>query len=141
MCIVSVNVHSLWRLHAALAAGRSFAHFFGMNWTKRWREGIGAGLVLLGATASVAQEQQRKDLELMRILNPTQVPRGRINAVDATWEAWQKRTGELPPDFQAMRSQPFLPDPLEGVRTREDWPARRVELKKQIEQCRLVYGP
>ncbi len=32
----------------------------------------------------MAQEQQRRDLEAMRILAPTKEPRGRINAVDAT---------------------------------------------------------
>jgi dienelactone hydrolase len=82
----------------------------------------------------LAQEQRRQDLELMKILAPTQVPaRGRINAVDATWEAWQKRTGELPPDFSKLRSIPFAPDPLEGVRTRAEWATRRIELKRQVE--------
>jgi dienelactone hydrolase len=104
-----------------------------MSWHKIIGGGItGAGLMFAGVFGG--PEQARQDLELMRILTPTKVSRGRINAVDATWEAWQKRTGELPPDFQAMRSQPFLPDPLEGVRTPADWPARRLELKKQIQQ-------
>lgn len=67
--------------------------------------------------SALAQEQRRQDRELMNIIAPTQVPaRGRINAVDATWEAWQKRTGELPPDFSKLRSTPFAPDPLEGIR-------------------------
>lgn len=83
---------------------------------------------------ALAQEQQRKDLELLKILAPTAPSRGRINAVDMTWEAWQKRTGELPPDFARMRSQPFLPDPLEGVKSPAEWPQRRLELKKQLEQ-------
>ena len=85
-------------------------------------------------TPLAGQNGPQTDLESMRILAPTKEPRGRINAVDATWEAWQKRTGELPPDFSKMRSIPFAPDPLEGVRTREQWAARRIELKKQVEQ-------
>ncbi|WP_414663353.1 alpha/beta hydrolase family protein [Horticoccus sp. 23ND18S-11] len=104
-----------------------------MKWTTTWRGAIGLGCFLL-AWRGEAQEQQRRDLELMRILSPTKEPRGRINALDATWEAWQKRTGALPPDFAAMRSQPFLPDPLEGVRTPADWPARRAELKRDLQQ-------
>lgn len=98
--------------------------------------GRGVLAAVLGASALVwgAEAQARKDLELLRVLAPTQPPRGRINAVDMTWEAWQKRTGTLPPDFSAMRSHPFLPDPLEGVKTREQWVARRAGLKREVEQ-------
>ena len=78
---------------------------------------------------------------MMKVLAPTKPPRGRINAVDQTWEAWQQRTGELPPDFAAMRSQPFLPDPLEGVRTREEWAARREALKQQVQHWITGYMP
>lgn len=95
---------------------------------------LGFAVVAVGIPLA-GQADPRADLELMRILTPTKVPpRGRINAVDATWEAWQKRTGELPPDFTRLRSIPFAPDPLEGVRTREAWPARRRELKQQVQQ-------
>ena len=31
---------------------------------------------------------------------------------DSTWLGWVKRTGELPPNFDALPSIPFLPDPL-----------------------------
>jgi dienelactone hydrolase len=104
-----------------------------MNWHIVVRRWICVSL-LLATASSFAQDQRQKDLELMQILSPTKVPRGRINAFDTTWEAWQKRTGELPPDFASMRSQPFLPDPLEGVKTREQWSARRAELKQQVER-------
>jgi len=63
---------------------------------------------------------------------------GRVTAQDRNWEEWQKRTGELPPDFARMRSQPFLPDPLEGVKTREDWSKRRAWIRAQFEQW--VFG-
>lgn len=93
-------------------------------------------LALCGlAPLAGAEEQQRKDLELLRKLAPTEnSPRGRVNAVDATWEAWQQRTGTLPPDFAHLRSYPFLPDPLEGVTAAEQWPERRAELKRQVQR-------
>jgi dienelactone hydrolase len=42
----------------------------------------------------------------------------RLSFKDSTWGAWQKRTGELPPDFDALPDIPLLPNPLiwdEGV--------------------------
>lgn len=86
------------------------------------------------AAPATAADRRQDDLELMRVLAPTLKPRsGRMNAIDVTWEDWQKRTGELPPDFARMPSQAFLPDPLAGVRTREDWAARRKEIRGQLE--------
>ena len=41
--------------------------------------------------------------------------RSRLTPLDRTWLEWQKRTGKLPPDFDQLPSQPFLPDPL-GMR-------------------------
>ncbi len=41
-----------------------------------------------------------------------------ISAVDATWEQWQQRTGELPPDFATMPSMAEIPDPLLMLGTR-----------------------
>ena len=55
-----------------------------------------------------------------------------------SWDHWQKRTGEKPPDFDQMRSQPFLPDPLEGVKTRRDWMKRRQWIREQYEHW--VFG-
>ncbi|WP_228692744.1 alpha/beta fold hydrolase [Lunatimonas sp.] len=49
---------------------------------------------------------------------PAQRPRDvfasfvRLSAQDSTWDAWQSRTGELPPNFDRMPSIPLLPDPL-----------------------------
>ncbi|HEX7359194.1 MAG TPA: alpha/beta fold hydrolase [Bryobacteraceae bacterium] len=81
------------------------------------------------------RDKRQEELNLMlRVLPKTRVPRtGRINAVDRTWEDWQKRTGELPPDFSAMPSQPFLPDPLSGIHNRAEWEKRRGEIRAQIE--------
>jgi len=58
----------------------------------------------------------------------------RILAPSAPWEAWLEKSGELPPDFDAMPSHFDLPDPLEGVETPEQWPARREELKNLFKQ-------
>jgi dienelactone hydrolase len=60
------------------------------------------------------QDNRRRYLEaFLKVFPPTRTPStGRINAYDKTWEDWVKRTGELPPDFDAMSSIPGLPDPL-----------------------------
>ena len=52
------------------------------------------------------------------------------------WEAWLKKSGELPPDFDALPSMAELPNPLVRwesgtaalVTTPEDWKQRRQEL-------------
>jgi len=69
--------------------------------------------LLLSSASIRAQEQQKKDLELMRVLAPTNAAaRPESMRHDATWEAWQQRTGELPPDSRRCPRLPFLPDPL-----------------------------
>lgn len=73
--------------------------------------------------------------DLTRLLSPSNTKASaRINAIDRSWEDWQRRTAAKPPDFESMRSQPFLPDPLEGVKTREDWSKRRNWIRSQYEQ-------
>lgn len=60
---------------------------------------------------------------------------------DSAWSAWQKRTGELPPDFESLPSLPFLPDPLildEGgenipVKTAGQWSQKRQWIKEQAQ--------
>jgi dienelactone hydrolase len=104
-----------------------------------------AGTALAASAARPAQsaqvravetQEQRDALELLlRVLKPSRPPEtGRINAVDRTWEDWQKRTGELPPKFSALPSQPFLPDVLAGVQDDADWLRRKTEIRAQIEQ-------
>jgi dienelactone hydrolase len=94
------------------------------------------GLFLLAAAAMAGP---REDLDhLLRTLAPSRTPQtGRMNAHDKTWEQWQKRTGELPPDFSRLASQPFLPDPLEGV-TRATWAERRRRIRADFEKW--VFG-
>lgn len=94
--------------------------------------------VAFGQDASTARRKQTLD-ELLTLLSPSNAKAtGRINAVDRTWEDWVRRTGELPPDFDSMTSQPFLPDPLEGIKSREDWVKRRAWIRAQHEQW--VFG-
>lgn len=92
-------------------------------------------------------EKQRADLELLQQIlvpsspMPVKGGRNRINAYDNTWEQWVRRTGELPPDFDAMPSVPHLPDPLvisEGgravpVTTKVQWEQQRRWIRSQYE--------
>ncbi|MEJ2009304.1 MAG: alpha/beta fold hydrolase [Acidobacteriota bacterium] len=66
------------------------------------------------AGPSNEEDKRRKELEeFLKIFPHTRTPRtGRINAHDKTWEDWVKRTGALPPDFDALPSIPDLPDAL-----------------------------
>jgi dienelactone hydrolase len=98
-------------------------------------------LLVLSAAALLAPGQdsvarQRQALAELKSLLPPSNPKAtaRMNAVDRTWNEWVDRTGELPPDFESMPSEPFLPDPLKGVKTPEDWQKRRGEIRAQIEQ-------
>lgn len=105
-------------------------------------------LVLPGLRAQGGRERQQADLQLIldRFL-PSQVPHaGRISALDKTWEDWARRTGELPPDFEAMPSRAFLPDPLVStepgaagpITTPAQWERQRRWIKAQFEQW--VFG-
>ena len=104
-------------------------------------------LLLAAAAATVhgqAADPRRQTLDdLLRMLQPSRSPaNGRINAFDRTWEDWLKRSGELPPDFDAMPSIADLPDPLlltEGgrsipVTTPAQWTRQRSALRTQVEQ-------
>ena len=94
-------------------------------------------------------ERRKRYLEtLQKILPRTTVNEltGRMNGGDKNWEAWVARTGELPPDFESMQSNNFLPDPLvrlEGtgstpITTIEQWAQQRQWIRLQFEFW--VYG-
>jgi cephalosporin-C deacetylase-like acetyl esterase len=90
--------------------------------------------ILCSAQGSDSKRKQTL-VDLKSLLTPSNTKAtARINSVDRTWNEWTDRTGELPPDFDKLPSQPFLPDPLAGVRTREDWGRRRAEIRTLIEQ-------
>ena len=86
--------------------------------------------------------KQKEVLEkLLSLLPPDRTINGRVSFLDATFQDWLKRTGELPPDFDRMPSIPFLPDPLvidEGgknipVTTMAQWKEKREWMKNQLE--------
>jgi len=104
-------------------------------------------LPALGAPAAPdSSPVQRAELELLEnTLVPSAPPEtGRIDPFDRTWEDWVRRTGELPPDFSTLPSQPFLPDPLlrEGrttpIATRAQWEEQRRWIRSEFEHW--VFG-
>ena len=95
--------------------------------------------------SDAALERRKQYLEtLQKILPPTTSNEltGRISAFDKSWEDAIRRTGELPPDFNAMPSIAGLPDPLllrEGARTLpittvEQWKRQRQWMRGEFEQ-------
>jgi len=102
-------------------------------------------MFLLGSTLDAAgegdgdQERRRAYLAQLR----------RILPASPAWEAWLERTGALPPDFECLPSSPDLPDPLlrrvngrpVKVTNRQEWEARRAELKALFQQWVLGRVP
>lgn len=93
--------------------------------------------------SGAGDREQREALDLLlSVLTPSRPPAtGRINAFDRTWEEWQKRTGELPPKFSELSSQPLLPDVLSGVRNSADWTRRKAEIRAQLEHWMIGRMP
>ncbi|MFZ9747632.1 MAG: hypothetical protein ACO3G4_13470, partial [Opitutaceae bacterium] len=57
---------------------------------------------LVSLASGMTEAERRTHVDWMRTALPEV----------ATWNAWQERTGALPPDFEALPSANFLPDPL-----------------------------
>lgn len=92
-------------------------------------------MLAVGSLPATDRKQELDDL--LKILPPTNTAiTGRINGKDKSWEDWVRRTGELPPDFDAMPSLPELPEPRLG--THEEWPRERQRIRALFEQW--VYG-
>lgn len=101
-------------------------------------------LLILWQTDCFAQanEQKRKAYleEIMRLQEHPASIDSFVSHHDKTWVDWVKRTGELPPDFDALPSIPFLPDPLvidEGgrnipVKNLAQWKQQREYFKEQV---------
>jgi len=94
-------------------------------------------------------ERRKQYLKTMQAILPKTTANeltGRMNGGDKDWEAWLARTGELPPDFESMPSNNFLPDPLvriDGttttpITTMEQWAQQRTWIRSEME--RWVYG-
>lgn len=68
----------------------------------------------------------------------------RVSQRDESWRAWQERTGELPPDFEALPAIAELPDPLESladgsrITTAEEWTGQRERIGQQLQHW--LYG-
>jgi hypothetical protein len=93
-------------------------------------------------------ERRRRYLETLQQILPRTTANeltGRMNGGDKNWEGWLARTGELPPDFESMPSNNFLPDPLMRVDGRqstliitvEQWAQQRQRIRSELE--RSVY--
>jgi dienelactone hydrolase len=80
-------------------------------------------LPLATPSSAMTEEERKQYLEnMLKTLPP--VP---------SFTQWQQRTGELPPDFDALPRHNTLPDPLkflngDPVKTPEDWARRRAEI-------------
>src|SRR4051812_38348348 len=88
------------------------------------------GLLATTFSARALTEQERRDhLDWMKkSLNDT-----------AAFNEWQKATGELPPDYDALPRNNYLPEPLQfldgkPVQNAADWSARRTEIKALFEK-------
>ena len=96
---------------------------------------------------SMESREADRDFLLEKLLPSRPPPNERMNAFgDRTWRDWLERTGELPPDFDVMPSNAFLPDPLVieengeevPVTTPEQWERKREWIREQIQ--RWVFG-
>ena len=98
-----------------------------------------AGLLLLAFLPSGPAQTKARErgwLEQMLKLFPQSEP----------WEKWLHTTGELPPDFDALPAQAYLPDPLvfangQAVLGATQWPARRQELLQLFHRYTLGSVP
>jgi dienelactone hydrolase len=75
--------------------------------------------------------------ELSKILPPSK-----------PFEEWLAQTGNVPPDFDALPTSAYPPDIFTSMRdgkphrvTREEWPARRAEMRKLMEDWLVGHAP
>ena len=109
------------------------------------KKGVGLGLALLHFTLFLfAQTDIERREEYLREQLKVNDPRDhrastslRVTFQDSTWFDWQKRTGELPPDFSKLTSCYDLPDPLElegeEITTLEQWNKKKEWIKEQYQ--------
>src|SRR2546428_705540 len=84
-------------------------------------------LANVGRAVTPEQRRQYRD-QLVQVL-----------PVVPAFDRWLGTADELPPDFDALPKRNGLPDPLQflggrPVQTREDWEARRAEIRQLFEQ-------
>lgn len=98
------------------------SRFIPILWLSVW---FSSGMLMGQALPDAQDESEIRKAYLEELLElnrphprPDERPRNvfssfeRLSYTDSTWDAWQKRTGELPPDFSQMPSLPLLPNPL-----------------------------
>ena len=99
-------------------------------------------LVVCAQTSPGKREQYlRESMEINIAKDHRHAISRRVTLQDSTWIDWQKRTGELPPDFSEMTSNPFLPEPLvllrnghtSPIQNRNQWNEKRKEIKEQFQ--------
>jgi len=100
-------------------------------------DGLVKNLDRFSSTSAIRKEQQRRQYleNLLQIL--PEVP---------AFNEWLNRTGELPPDFDALPRINDLPDPLKffdgrPVRNAAEWRARRLEIGHLYQQYQLGTFP
>ena len=86
---------------------------------------------VLSQTAGESDERRQGFLEVLHLLLPSENEWPDDNN---EWLRWLNETGELPPDFDAMESTPFIPDPLrmangDRITSAEEWPKRQEEIR------------
>ena len=99
------------------------------------------GTVVTQSSSPVRASRQAYLEQLYGMIRQERPSRGSVSPLDTTWADWLKRTGELPPDFDAMPSIPFLPDPLvldEGganipIKTMAQWKKKRAWIMREIQ--------
>lgn len=99
------------------------------------------GTVVAQSVAADRASRQAYLEQLRGMIRQAKPSWGSVSPLDTTWADWLKRTGELPPDFDAMPSIPFLPDPLvldEGgenipITTMAQWGEKRAWMMREIQ--------
>lgn len=94
----------------------------------RWIGWLAVVFCLNGVLCRADDAARQETLDQMLRIFPESKP----------WQQWLDETGELPPDFDALPSIPFLPDPLitqdgDRVTTPQEWKQRRAELLPLIQ--------
>jgi dienelactone hydrolase len=86
-------------------------------------------LVFVSSLPAMTEQERRTYLDWML----TSLPPARA------FNQWVKAAGELPPDFDALPRNNYMPDPLQflngkPVKTAADWAARRDEIRRLFEK-------
>lgn len=93
-------------------------------------------------SASISQKRTQELERILRFHMPDISHQGRVSFLDKTFLDWLDRTGELPPDFDSMPSNPFLPKSLSIIENNTEIPianSSQWKVKKTILKNDLQY--